>query len=161
MNFPLIQIGVTLLLLFYGCIWRRGQSKKRGRSWEDLVARLHANQNSVHAVAEEAIEELWGRIGGLRGLWALYGQVPLLVEIADYAAEHGQAVDEELLCCLRADAFQIRLSVLSTIATYAFARSKSKASLSTSNSIASYREMLARVSTIVEAYTATAAPALC
>jgi hypothetical protein len=159
MTFTLIQIAVTVLLLVYAGVWRRQQQKRRGRSWDEIASALRANDWGFDEVASRYLykgginatpEDIWPRIDGARGLWAMYINAPLLVQLADYAAEHGDSPDEALLEGLRSDAFQIRLCVLMALGKYAMSRSTVGASVNAHRAAALYSEMLARMTMLFQ-----------
>src|SRR6187402_1408026 len=118
MIFPIIQVLVTALVLAYAGYWRRRQTKRRAASWEELTARLHPNTTwGFDTVAKRYLygeginastQDIWARIDGAKGLWAMYTNAGVFIQLADYATEHSDGVPEELIEGLRADAFQIR-----------------------------------------------------
>ncbi len=159
MILPMVQVIVTAVLLTYAGIWRRQQAKRRSRTWDDIVGRLRANDWGFDAIADRYLfkggisatpQNIWSRIDGARGLWAMYTNAPLLVQLADYAAEHGNDPDEELLEGLRSDAFQIRLCVLVALGKYALSRSTVGASVNAHRAAAIYSEMLARLTVLFQ-----------
>ena len=118
MLLPLIQVILTALLISYAAFWRRQQAKRRAKSWNGIISQLRGNDWGIEEISERFLyksevqvttKDVWQRIHGCQGLWAMYKNSPVLVQLADYAAEHGQGVDLEMLEGLRSDAFQIRL----------------------------------------------------
>ena len=105
----------TAALISYAIIWYRHQMMRRKRSWNQIVARLCNNDWGFEDIAEGYLyksgikattEDIWQRIEGCHGLWSMYKNAPVLVELADYAAKHGDGVDKSLLENLRRDAFK-------------------------------------------------------
>jgi hypothetical protein len=80
----------------------------------------------------------------------MYCNAPLLVQLADYAAEHGTDPDEALLEGLRSDAFQIRLCVLLALCKYAMSHSTVGASVNAHRATSLYTEMLAHLTTLFQ-----------
>jgi hypothetical protein len=160
MIFAICQIATTGALLCYFGIWRRAQTKRRGRSWDDLMECLDLDPVALHPCAEEEAADLWIRIGGARGLWALYRQVPVLLAIADYADALGQKGNEELLSSLRNDALQIRLSVIGILGIYALTHSRSRMAGRVQNSVDAYRGLLGQISEMARGCSASTALAL-
>ncbi len=167
MILPLIQILVTVALLAYAVIWRRQQVKRRGRSWDEIVSALRANDWGFDQVAEGSPfrgeikatpQDIWSRIDGARGLWAMYTNAPLFVQLADYAAEHGNDPDEALLESLRSDAFQIRLCVLLALGKYAMSRSTVGASINAHRAATHYGEMIARLTNLFQEHAGQLVP---
>jgi hypothetical protein len=55
-------------------------------------------------------EDAWQRMEGPKGLWVMYQNARVMLEMADYAARNSESVDRLLVETLRSDAMQIRLS---------------------------------------------------
>ena len=90
-------------------------------------------------------------ISGAQGLWTMYENASVMLEMADYAARFSDSVDRELLATLRSDAMQIRVSVLSTLAKYAFSQVNESISANVSNAASMYTEMAARTAELLQA----------
>lgn len=159
MTFSLFQILLAISLLVIVGMWRRQQSRRKHRSWDEIVAALRANDWGLDEVSERYLyrggikatpSDIWQRIDGARGLWAMYCNAPLLLQLADYAAENGTDPDEALLEGLRSDAFQIRLCVLMALAKYALSHSTVGASVNAHRATTLYSEMLARLTTLFQ-----------
>jgi hypothetical protein len=166
---PLVQVLLTAALLTYAGYWRKHQSKRRAETWDDIVAKLRPNDWGYEEVTERYLysdrinatpEDVWARIAGVKGLWAMYRNASVLVQLADYAAEHGtgEMVPEELLESIRTDAFQIRMSVLMALAHHVFSRSSMAASVSAYRATAAYTAMLARMTAVFQDYSALLFP---
>lgn len=159
MVLPLVQVFFTMLLILYAGHWRRRQSQKRAESWEAIVAKLRANDWGLEEVSERYLyssgikattQDIWEKISGLRGLWAMYSNAPVLVQLADYAAEHGEGVSEELLESLRSDAFQIRLCVLMALAQHILSRSSVASAVNAHRATEIYSAMLNRLTLLFQ-----------
>jgi hypothetical protein len=153
-------LGITSLLVIYFGIWRRAQTKRQRRSWDELVASLRLEQLVIQPIPEESPDNLWRRLGGARGLMAVYRQIPTLLAIADYVDAADQNGCEEMLASLRADALQLRLSLIVLLCHCSFTHSKSHIAGPLQNSVDSYRNLMERISTLTESYTASIVPAL-
>ena len=122
MILALISVAIPSALVAYAVYWRHSQSKRRAADWDSIVARLRSNSEfNFDEVAERYLysdgiratpKDIWTRIDGANGLWAMYTNAGVLMQLADYAAEHGQDVPEELIEELRSDALQIRIAVI-------------------------------------------------
>ena len=159
MTLLLFQVLLAVCLMVFVALWRRQQVRRKLHSWEDIVLALRTNDWGFEAISERYLyragitatpEDIWPRIDGARGLWAMYTNIPLLVQLADYAAEHGTDVDESLLEGLRSDAFQIRLCVLMALAKYALSRSTVGASVNAFRAAELYSEMLAGLTALFQ-----------
>jgi hypothetical protein len=153
---PLIQVLLTAVMLAYAGYWRRRQSKRRSETWDDIVSKLRPNDWGYESVAHRYLysdqvnatpEDIWPRISGAKGLWAMYVNAPVLVQLADYASEHGDGtqIPEELLEGIRTDAFHIRMCVLMALAQHVFSRSSVAARVSAHRATVAYTAMLARI----------------
>jgi hypothetical protein len=166
---PLIQVLFTALILAYAAYWRKYHSRRRSESWDDIVSKLRPNDWGYENVAEQYLysdqinatpEDVWDRISGARGLWAMYCNAAVLVRLADYAAEHGNehGIPEELLESIRTDAFHIRISVLMALAQHVFSRSSIAASVSAHRATLTYSTLLHRMTSVFQEHTAILFP---
>lgn len=82
----------------------RCRARLRGRnaqSWESLIARLHrdwsARELSDQFLWKEGLsvtpEDTWTRMQGPHGLWAMYQNSKVMLEMADYATRNSDNVD--------------------------------------------------------------------
>ena len=166
---PFIQVCFTALMLAYAGYWHRRQSKRRSESWDDIVAKLRPNDWGYESVAQRYLysdqvsatpEDIWNRISGAKGLWAMYSNAPVLVQLADYAAENGDGtqVPEELLKSIRSDAFHIRMCVLKALAEHVSSRSSVAARVSAHRATVAYTAMLARMTATFQDHSALLFP---
>jgi hypothetical protein len=163
-----LQVGLTTALFAILAFWFRGQkSRSRVNTWDEIVAKLRTNDWGFEEISERYLyksgisatsSDIWPKIHGASGLWAMYRNAALLLQLADYAAQHGENVDEALLESLRADAFQIRLSVLTALGKYAFSRSTVGASVNAHRAAKMYSEMLVRMTTLFQEHSALLFP---
>ena len=168
MILPLIQVLITALMLTYAGYWRRRQTRRRTESWDQIVLRLRPNDWGFENVTRrylysEEIEatpsDVWQRIEGSKGLWAMYTNAPVLVQLVDYAAEHGDGqVPEELLESIRSDAFQIRMCVLMAFAQHVLSKSSVAAGVNAHRATAAYGSMLARTTALFQDHSAILFP---
>jgi hypothetical protein len=167
MFLPLLQVTLVVLLVGYVAFWRRQQAKARARTWNGIVSQLQSNDWGIEEITERFLyksevqvspQDVWQRIQGSKGLWAMYKNSPLLVQLADYAAEHGENVDLQMLEELRRDAFQIRLSVLKALAQYLFSPASAGAAVNAYQAVTAYSAMLARLTTFIQEYSTSLFP---
>jgi len=95
-------------------------------------------------------EEKWQLVRGAQGLWTMYENASVMLEMADYAARNSDTVDRELLATLRRDAMQIRICVLSALAKYAFSQVNESICANVSNAASMYTEMAARTAELLQ-----------
>jgi hypothetical protein len=162
-----LQILGVAALVAYAVLWRRQQWKRRKKTWNDIVARLYSHDWGIEDIAEGYLykseiratpHDIWQRITGCHGLWAMYKNAPVLVDLADYAAEHGDAVDHQFLNELRRDAFNIRLFVTIALVQYAMAASSMGAAQNAHRAAAAYSAMLARLTEYMQEHSARLFP---
>lgn len=119
----LVAVAVVTESLY---LWRAGVRRRNTQSWASLLARLRTDWSarglSGHFLVKEGLsatpEETWTHMQGVRGLWAMYQNARVMMEIADYAAQNSDSVDHLLLETLRSDAVQIRMYVLRAVAEH-------------------------------------------
>jgi hypothetical protein len=122
-----VELGILICFAIYVERWRAGQRRRQAQAWERLVAQLQPNwyggglkDRSVSSSDVSAKpEEIWNGIQGAEGLWSMYENAQVMMEMADFAARNSANVDKELIASLRRDAMQIRLSVLLALSKYA------------------------------------------
>ena len=167
MLLSIAQVTVAVLLISYAGFWGRQQMRRRRRNWHEIVSQLRGNDWGIEDVTENYLykggilattDDIWQRIAGCQGLMAMYTNAPVLVELADYAAEHGQGVDHELLEHLRSDAFQIRLCVMMALAQHLMSASSVGASVHAHRATATYSEMLVRLTAFIQEYSGSLFP---
>jgi len=166
---PLVQVLFTALVLAYAGYWRKSHSRRRSESWDDIVAKLRPNDWGYENVTERYLyseqitatpEDVWDRISGARGLWAMYCNASVLVRLADYAAEHGsgQEVPEELLESIRTDAFHTRICVLMALSQHVFSRSSIASKVSAHRATLTYSTLLRRMTHVFQEHSAILFP---
>jgi hypothetical protein len=84
----------------------------------------------------------------------MFTNAGVLLELADYATEHGQDVPEQLIEELRSDALQLRIAVLISLTKYAFSRSGVAASVHAHRAASAYSSLLAHMTTLFQEHTA-------
>lgn len=158
MLLDLIQIGVIGVLAVCLCRWRAGVRRRNAQSWDSLLARLRpdwsARELSDHFLWKEGLdampEEIWDRIQGARGLWAMHQNARVMIEMADYAARNSDSVDHLLLETLRADAMQIRICVLMALAQYAVSEASEGVRINAFRAASMYTGMAARMTQFLQ-----------
>jgi hypothetical protein len=167
MFLPLLQVILAALLVAYAAFWRRQQTKRRSRTWNGIISQLQGNDWGIEEITERFLyksevqvtpQDVWERIQGCKGLWAMYKNCPVLVQLADYAAEHGENVNLELLENLRTDAFQIRLCVLRALGQYLFSAGSVGAAVDAHRAVTTYSAMLVRLTGFIQEYSTALFP---
>jgi hypothetical protein len=118
------QVVAVVPVAAYLGYMRAKMRRRNTQSWDTLIARLKpgwsGRQLSEHFLWKEGLsstpDETWEHIQGTQGLWAMFNNAGVMLEMVDFAARHGETVDPTLLAVLRTDAMQIRLCALITLA---------------------------------------------
>jgi hypothetical protein len=164
MMLPIISVVSVSALISYAIYWRRHQSKRRAADWDSIVSRLRSNSEfGFSEVTDRYLysheinatpADIWQRIDGANGLWAMYTNAGVLMELADYATEHGENIPEQLIEELRSDALQLRIAVLISLTKYAFSRSGVAASVHAHRAASAYSALLAHLTTLFQEHSA-------
>src|SRR3954464_7203981 len=116
MILPLVQILVFAAAVVYFIRWRAAVRRRNNQSWDSLIARIRPDW-SAHELSEQFLwkeglsatpDDAWTRMEGPRGLWVMYQNSRVMLDMADFAARNDAQVDRVLVETLRSDAMQIR-----------------------------------------------------
>jgi hypothetical protein len=164
MILPIISSVCVTGLVSYAVYWRRNQAKRRAADWDSIVSRLRSNSEfgfseitNRYLYSDEinaTPADIWQRIDGANGLWAMFTNAGVLMQLADYATEHGQDVPEQLIEELRSDALQLRIAVLISLTKYACSRSGVAASVHAHRAATAYGSLLAHMTMLFQEHSA-------
>jgi hypothetical protein len=165
MILTMFQIAAVALIALYLAWWRLGAYRRKNQSWESMVARLQQGWNlkelSQHFPWKEGLnatpERTWNQIGGARGLWAMYRNAGIMLQMADFAARHA-GVDPVLLEILRSDSTHIRIGALKALVGYAIHQANENVRLSTFQVVSTYTGMAAHMTEFLQAHAEVALP---
>jgi hypothetical protein len=166
MIFPLVQIAAIAAIAFYLARWRMGVRRRNAQTWDALLARLRsdwsAHELSDHFLWKEGLsatpEDAWTRMEGPKGLWAMYQNARVMLEMADFAAKNCEGVDRLLVETLRSDAMQIRVCVLSALVQYAFTQASEGVRINAFRAASMYTGMAARMTQLLQEHAADLVP---
>jgi hypothetical protein len=166
MILPLIQIAAIASVAIYLGIWRMSARRRNGKSWDSLLARLRpdwsASELSDHFLWKEGIsattEDAWHRMQGPKGLWVMYQNARVMLEMADFAASNSENVDRVLLETLRSDAMHIRVCVLMALAQYGFTQASEGVRVNAFRAASMYTGMAARMTQLLQEHAAMIVP---
>jgi len=166
MILALLQIAAIAGVAIYLVRWRSGVRKRNEESWDSLLARLRpdwsARELSDHFLWKEGInataEDAWRRMEGPKGLWAMYQNTRVMLEMANYADRHSENVDRLLLETLRSDAMQIRVCVLMALAQYGFSQASEGVRVNAYRAATMYTGMAARMTQLLQEHAAAIVP---
>jgi hypothetical protein len=166
MMLSVLQIAVLFAIALYLVRWRRSVRRRNSQNWDTLIARLQsdwsARELSDHFLWQEGLsatpEDAWRRMEGPKGLWAMYQNTRVMLEMADYAAKHCEGVDRLLIETLHSDAMQIRVCVLMALAQYAFTQASEGVRVNAFRAAAMYTGMAARTTQLLQNYAPVMVP---
>ncbi len=158
MILPVLQIVAIAIVAVFLNRFRENVRRRNAQSWESLVARLRVDSSTRRLGDHSAWNgemnltpaEKWQLVRGAQGLWTIYENASVMLEMADYAARNSDTVDRELLANLRSDAMQIRVSVLTALAKYAFSQVNESISVNVSHAASMYTEMAQRTAELLQ-----------
>jgi hypothetical protein len=166
MILSLLQIATVAALAWYLGCWHRRAHRHNAQSWDSLLAQLRPDW-SAHAVSDQFLwkegldatcDDVWQRLEGPKGLWVIFQNSRVLLEMADYADRNGEGIDRLLLENLRSDAMQIRLCVLMALAQYAFSHASEGVRVNALRAARLYTDMAARMTQLLQENAASILP---
>jgi len=166
MILTLLQIAAIAGVALYLVRWRNSVRRRNRQSWDSLLARLRpdwsARELSDHFLWKEGLsatpEDAWQRMEGPKGLWVMYQNARVMMEMADFAARNSNNVDRLLLETLRSDAMQIRVCVLMALAQYAFTQASEGVRINAYRAAEMYMGMAARMTQLLQDQAAVIVP---
>src|ERR1039457_1006364 len=161
-----LQIAAVVAIAMVLVRLRKSAQCRNSQTWETLLARLRpewsAHELSDHFLWQEGLsatpEDAWQRMEGPRGLWVMYQNARVMLEMADFASKHCEGVDRLLIETLRSDAMQIRMCVLVALAQYAFTHAGEGVRVHAYRAAAMYTGMAARMTQLLQDHAAVMVP---
>lgn len=162
----LLQIAAVAVVALYFIRWRVAVRRRSHQSWESLLMRLRpdwsARDLSDQFLWKEGLsatpEDTWTRMQGPRGLWVMYQNAKVMLEMADYAVRNCESVDRVLVETLRSDAMQIRVCVLMALGQYAFSQASEGVRVNAFRAASMYTGMAARMTQLLQENAAVLVP---
>ena len=166
MILSLLEIAALAAVALYLGRWRNGIRRRNAQTWDSLLARLRpdwsARELSDHFLWKEGLsatpEDAWQRMDGPKGLWVMFQNAKVMLEMADYATKHCKDVDRLLLETLRSDAMQIRVCVLMALAQYGFSQASEGVRVNAFRAASMYTDMAARMTQLLQEHAAVLVP---
>src|ERR1700758_3148370 len=161
-----LQIAAISIVAICLVRWRAGFRRRNVQSWESLIAGLRpdwsARELSDQFLWKEGLsatpEDTWTRMHGPHGLWVMYQNARVMLEMADYAMRNSDSVDRVLVETLRSDAMQIRVCVLMALAQYAFSHASEGVRVNAFRAASMYTGMAARMTQLLQESAAVLVP---
>ena len=169
MILPLLQVIFLGAFLLYLAKWRGSMRRRNIKSWDQLFSQLRTDW-SAHAVCDQLLwkenvsadhSDIWGKVNGPFGLWVMFKNAGVLLEMADFAARNASPdnpVDPLLIESIRTDAMQIRLCVLMAIMQYGLQSVSAGARINAWRAAETYVKMTARITRILQEHAALQLP---
>ena len=162
----LLQIAVIAAVVGFFVHWRAAARRRNSQSWDSLLAQLRpewsARDLSDQFLWKEGLnatpEDAWRRMEGPKGLWVMFQNARVMMEMADFAAKNSPDVDKVLLETLRSDAMQIRVCVLMGLAQYAFTQASEGVRVNAFRAASIYTGMAARLTQLLQEHAAVIVP---
>jgi len=162
----LLQVAVVAGVVAFLVHWRAGVRKRNAQTWDSLLARLRpewsARELSDQFLWKEGLnaspEDAWQRMEGPKGLWVMFQNARVMLEMADFAAKGTTDIDRVLLETLRSDAMQIRVCVLMGLAQYAFSQASEGVRVNAFRAASMYAGMAARMTQLLQDHAAIVLP---
>ncbi len=166
MILPLLQVLAFAAVAIYFGHRRMGLRKRNNQSWDSLLSRLRvdwsARELSDNFLWKEGIDatpnDAWQRMEGPNGLWVMYQNSRVMLEMADFAARNNPDVDKLIVETLRSDAMQIRVCVLMCLAQYGFSQASEGVRINAFRAAAMYTGMAARMTELLQNHAAGILP---
>ena len=166
MILTLLQIAAVAAITLYFAKWRAGVKRRRCQSWETLLVRLRPDWSGRELCDQflwkeglnTTSEDAWERMQGPKGLWAMYQNAGVMMEMANFAARNCGAIDKVLVETLHSDAMQIRVCVLAALAQYAFAQASEGVRVNAYRAASMYTGMAARMTQLLQESAAMVVP---
>lgn len=162
----LLQFAAIAGIALYFVKWRNGVRRRNAQTWDSLLARLRpdwsARELSDHFLWKEGLsatpDDAWQRMEGPKGLWVMFQNAKVMLEMADFATRNCKDADRLLLETLRSDAMQIRLCVLMALAQYAFSKASEGVRVNAFRAAQMYTGMAARMIQLLQENAAFVVP---
>ena len=166
MFLPLVQLAAIVAIALYLVRWRVGVRRRNAQTWDSLLAKLRpdwsARELSDQFLWKEGLsttpEDAWKRMEGPKGLWVIYQNAQVMLEMADYASRHCEGVDRLLVETLHSAAMQIRVCVLSALVQYAFTQASEGVRVNAFRAASMYTGMAARMTQLLQEHAAVLVP---
>jgi hypothetical protein len=168
--FLLFQIAIVIALLLYFGKWRKNMRRRNVQSWDSLLCQLRSDW-SARDLGDQFLwkeglnattDDIWQRLDGPRGLWAMFQNARVMLEMADYASRNQfpgtPQIDPMVLETLRSDAMQIRLCVLMALGQYALSQATEGVKVNAFRAANMYTGMAARMTMLLQEHAAVILP---
>jgi hypothetical protein len=154
----LLEVCLVISIALYLGFWRIGIRRRQSQAWGRLVEQLQVNgiapELNDRILTEENLvspEERRQRIQDAHGLWSMYEDARVMLDMANFAAANSSIVDSELLADLRRDAMQIRVCVMIELSRRACAQVNESTYGNIARATAIYSDMVSKMADLLQA----------
>lgn len=146
-------VAIAALYFFYLMITIH---QRRKFVWELLTARIMPKNAGPLPLQQLSLDgwqtATWERWRSMQstGLWSMYVNAGVMLEIANFVDQHCTGVDRELLAALQNDAMQIRTCSLMALTKYACSQVSEQTIGNAASAATHYAHMLARTAHLLE-----------
>ncbi|HUV69801.1 MAG TPA: hypothetical protein VMW15_09090 [Terracidiphilus sp.] len=170
MLLTLLEFIVLVAFAVYVEWWRAGERRRQAQVWDRLAAQLQPNwygerlsdqlegQFSWKPDQDSTPEQRWLKVQGTHGLWSMYENARVMLDMAEYAARNSDTVDKEMLMALRKDAMEIRVCVLISLSKLACDKVNESTCANVSRAASLYADMAARMTELMRRQGGVVAP---
>jgi hypothetical protein len=166
MILTVFQVALVAGVVLYLYRWCMRMRRRNAQTWDTLFCRLRpdwsARELNDQLLWKEGLtttpEDAWQRMRGPHGLWVMYQNAGVMLEMADFASRHSADVDRTVLETLRSDAMQIRLCVLMALIQYAFSQASEGVRVNAFRAATFYSSMAARMTELLQQHAANMVP---
>ncbi len=155
----LLEISVIVTAAIYFIWWQIRVRRRRTVAWNTLVANLGPNRGDIELANHlnwnkdlfAMPKEKWQSTNVAEGLWTMYENAGVMLDIANYAAFNSTLTDPELIAALRQDAFQLRVRVVVALSQCACDQMNESTYAIVSRATAYYADMVKRTAELAQA----------
>lgn len=154
-----LDIAMIVFVATYFVWWHISARRRRAIAWELLIAHLGPDNAGIGLDDQSwwnheppaTPDEKWRSIRGAQGLWSMYENAGIMLDMANYAVQHGKTVDREVLAALHSDALQIRVCVLVALSKYACSRVNESTCATIARATEFYADMIRQMAELARA----------
>jgi hypothetical protein len=166
MVLQVLEIAVVVAIALFFVRWQRNARTRNAQTWESLLGKIRpewsARELSEQFLWQEGLsatpEDAWQRMEGPKGLWVMYKNARVMLQMADFAAKHCEGVDRLLVETLHSDAMQIQVCVLTALVQYAFRSTSESVRINAYRAASMYTGMAARTTQLLQEHAAVMVP---
>jgi hypothetical protein len=166
MLLTLFEMSVIVTVAIHFVWWQIRVRRRRTVAWKTLLVNLQPKRGDIELADNHhwnrdpfaMPEEKWRSTNVAEGLWTMYENAGVMLDIANYAAFNSTVTNPELITALRRDAFRIRVCVIVALSKYARSQVNESTCAIVSRATAYYADMVKRTAELAQANGTALAP---